>query len=84
MRNAILLSTVMALLAACSNPNPTAEQQTLPNIIFIMADDLGYGDVGPYGQERIKTPGIDQLAEEGMKFTQFYAGTSVCAPSRAV
>ena len=49
-----------------------------------MADDLGYGDVGVYGQELIKTPNIDQLAADGMLFTQFYAGTSVCAPSRAV
>ncbi|MCH5597221.1 arylsulfatase [Niabella ginsengisoli] len=48
-----------------------------------MADDLGVGDVGVYGQQKIKTPNIDQLANEGMKFDQFYAGTSVCAPSRS-
>lgn len=54
----------------------------LPNIILIMADDLGWKELGCYGQERIKTPHIDQLAEEGMKFTQFYAGSAVCAPSR--
>lgn len=54
-----------------------------PNIVFILADDLGYGDVGFNGQKLIKTPNIDRLAREGMIFTQFYAGTSVCAPSRS-
>jgi len=54
-----------------------------PNIIFILADDLGYGDVGFNGQKLIKTPNIDRLAKEGIKFNQFYAGTSVCAPSRS-
>jgi arylsulfatase A len=54
-----------------------------PNIVFILADDLGYGDIGCYGQQKIKTPNIDALAKQGLKFTQFYAGTAVCAPSRA-
>ncbi len=53
-----------------------------PNIIFILADDLGYGDVGCYGQEIIQTPHIDQMAGEGIRFTQCYAGSTVCAPSR--
>jgi len=53
-----------------------------PNIVWIMADDLGYGDLGCYGQERILTPNIDRLAAEGMRFTQAYAGSTVCAPSR--
>ena len=53
-----------------------------PNLIFILADDLGYGDVGCYGQKRIKTPTLDRLAAEGMRFTQAYAGSTVCAPSR--
>lgn len=53
-----------------------------PNVIFILADDLGYGDLGCYGQKLIQTPNIDRLAEEGMRFTQAYSGTSVCAPSR--
>jgi len=53
-----------------------------PNILFILADDLGYGDVGCYGQKVIPTPNIDRLAAEGMRFTQAYAGDTVCAPSR--
>jgi len=54
-----------------------------PNIVFIMADDLGYGDLGVYGQQKIETKHIDSLARRGMKFNNFYAGTSVCAPSRS-
>jgi arylsulfatase A-like enzyme len=53
-----------------------------PNIIFIMVDDLGYGDLGCYGQEKIKTPNLDKMAKEGLLFTDFYAGNAVCAPSR--
>ncbi len=53
-----------------------------PSIIFILADDLGFGDLGCYGQTKIKTPNLDQLAAEGMRFTNFYAGSTVCAPSR--
>jgi len=53
-----------------------------PNIIFIMADDLGYGDLGCYGQDKIQTPNIDKLAREGMRFLQAYSGSTVCAPSR--
>ena len=53
-----------------------------PNIIFILADDLGYGDLGCYGQKTIQTPNIDRMADEGMRFTDHYAGSTVCAPSR--
>lgn len=55
-----------------------------PNILLLLADDLGYGELGCYGQAVIRTPNIDRLATEGMRFTQFYAGSAVCAPSRAV
>jgi arylsulfatase A-like enzyme len=55
-----------------------------PNIILIVADDLGYGELGCYGQQKIETPNIDRLADEGIRFTQFYAGSPVCAPSRCV
>ena len=59
-------------------------QPAKPNIIFILADDLGYGELGCYGQKLISTPHLDKLAAEGMRFTQFYAGSTVCAPSRSV
>jgi len=55
----------------------------LPNIVFILADDLGYGDLGCYGQQKIKTPSVDTLAGEGLRFTRHYSGNNVCAPSRA-
>jgi arylsulfatase A-like enzyme len=54
-----------------------------PNIVYILADDLGYGDLGCYGQKDIRTPNLDQMAKEGMLFTQHYAGSTVCAPSRS-
>ena len=53
-----------------------------PNIVYILADDLGYGDLSCYGQKKFQTPNIDRLATEGMKFTQHYSGSTVCAPSR--
>lgn len=62
--------------------NSNAQQQ--PNIVFILADDLGYGDIGPYGQDKIQTPNIDFLAANGLSFTNFYSGASVCSPSRSV
>ena len=55
-----------------------------PNIILILADDLGYGDLGCFGQKTLKTPRLDAMALEGMRFTQFYSGSTVCAPSRSV
>ncbi len=61
----------------------TLAQANSPNVIFILSDDLGYSDIEPYGQEKIKTPHLVNMAESGMQFTQFYAGTSVSAPSRA-
>jgi len=61
----------------------TIAQDKKPNIIFILADDLGYGDIGCYGQQKIETPNIDKLAQKGMRFTQFYSGSTVCAPARS-
>lgn len=71
--------TVPLLLLAFAAGN-SAEK---PNIIYILADDLGVGDVGCYGQDLLKTPRIDQLASEGMRFTQHYSGSSSCAPTRS-
>ena len=69
----------------CGTPAERSHQDhEKPNIIYILADDLGYGDLGSYGQKNIKTPNLDRLAEEGMRFTQHYSGSTVCAPSRAV
>lgn len=62
----------------------TWAQQSQPNIIYIMADDLGYGDLGSFGQTQIQTPRLDLMADEGMRFTDHYAGSTVCAPSRCV
>ena len=77
----IAVSFVLAMIPATV---VAAEKAARPNIIFIMADDLGYGDLGCFGQKRIRTPNIDRLAAEGMKLTDFYAGSTVCAPSRCV
>ena len=78
----LALTTVSALLAVADQP--VCAKDTRPNIIFIMADDLGYGDLGCYGQTLIKTPHLDRMAREGIRFRQFYAGCTVCAPSRSV
>jgi uncharacterized sulfatase len=83
----ILLLAVAFLVVsslACSAENRAGERPDRPNFVVILADDLGYGDLGCYGQRRIKTPHIDRLAAEGMRFTDFYAGCTVCAPSRCV
>ena len=64
-------------------PPALSQGQPPPNIILIQADDLGYGDLSAYGQARFATPGIDRLAQEGIRFTNYYSGSTVCAPSRA-
>ena len=78
------LGSLFVLLVVCGAACPAADVPRPPNFIFIMADDLGYGDLRCYGQQLIATPHIDLLAAEGMRFTQAYAGGPVCAPSRAV
>lgn len=72
------------LVFACAVSAIARAADPAPNIIFIMADDLGYGDLGCYGQQLVATPNIDRLAAEGVRFTQAYAGGPVCTPSRAV
>jgi arylsulfatase A-like enzyme len=71
-------------LVAALTVGAAENDQQRPNIIFVIADDFGYGDAGCYGQKRIQTPNIDRLAREGLRFTDFYAGSTVCAPSRCV
>lgn len=83
----ITLAVTVAVLLSLQliyTPSVQAERSDRPNIIFIMADDLGYGDLGCYGQKLIATPSLDRMAREGMQFRSFYAGNTVCAPSRSV
>lgn len=79
MKQAILISTGLLLAV----PFIHAEKNKKPNVVFILADDLGYGDLSCYGQEKFETPNIDKLAQSGMRFTQCYSGTTVSAPSRS-
>jgi hypothetical protein len=77
----------LCLLATIGGPGrggPAAAQPAPlpPNVLLIQADDLGYGDLSAYGQARFQTPSLDRLAREGIRFTQYYAGSTVCAPSR--
>jgi len=82
----VVLSIVIVLVL--SNAHWSRADQAVsgskPNIIFILADDLGYGDLGCFGQKIVQTPMLDKMAAEGMKLTNFYAGSTVCAPSRSV
>lgn len=78
----IALCALLVGLWACQPPSPEVYAGP-PNILLIVADDLGYGDLGSYGQQEIQTPHLDALALEGLRFTNFYAGSTVCAPSRA-
>ncbi|NEN25064.1 arylsulfatase [Cryomorpha ignava] len=66
-----------------TKPQEARSQNAKPNIVYILADDLGYGDLSSYGQKKFNTPNIDALAEKGIKFTQHYSGSTVCAPSRS-
>ena len=81
----ILFSSFAFQHASFSAQPDSAKASTgRPNLIWIMADDLGYADLGCYGQKVITTPNIDRMAKEGMRFTHFYSGATVCAPSRSV
>lgn len=72
---------ISPVIQAAEKKSP--DQKKKPNVVFIIADDLGYGDISCYGQEKFQTPNIDRLAQEGMRFTQCYSGTTVSAPSRS-
>ena len=76
----VLLPVVLMLLGCC----PGLRAADKPNVVFILADDLGYRELGSFGQELIKTPNLDALAKQGMRMTQHYCGNAVCAPSRCV
>ena len=77
MKKIIISLLITITLAACKKEAP-------PNIVLILADDLGYSELGSYGQRHIETPNIDQLCKNGMTFTQFYSGAPVCAPARCI
>jgi len=79
-----ILFCALISMYACLGYFSASAQSERPNVVFILADDLGYADVGVYGQQLIQTPHIDQLGKEGTIFTDFYAGAPVCSPSRSV
>ncbi len=81
---ALLLLALLPFVRSAPAAAPARDGDPRPNIIYIMTDDLGYGDLGCYGQETIQTPNLDRMAAEGMRFTDHYAGHTVCRPSRLV
>ena len=74
---------MILLFSACKTSTKESMTVAKPNIIYILADDMGYGDLGCYGQKKYNTPNLDKLAAKGMRFTQHYSGSTVCAPSRS-
>lgn len=82
-KNSMICLIFFLGIISCQMDKKTSDNQAKPNIIYILADDLGYGDLSCYGQQKFSTPNIDRLAAEGMLFTQHYSGTAVCAPSRS-
>ena len=76
---------ILLLFVSCKESKPQKEslsKNNKPNIVYILADDLGYAEIGSYGQKHIKTPNLDALAKQGVLFTDHYSGSPVCAPSR--
>jgi arylsulfatase A len=79
----ISITILMTGMMACKGPENSVTKDRLPNIVMIYCDDMGYGDLGCFGNTEIRTPNIDRLATEGIKFTEFYSASPVCSPSRA-
>ncbi|MEE2906838.1 MAG: arylsulfatase [Planctomycetota bacterium] len=79
-----MMFTLFCLIVCGAVQDTVVVDSDSPNIVYVLADDLGWGEVGCYGQEKIRTPNIDRLSREGMLFTQHYSGSTVCAPSRCV
>jgi len=77
-----VITLALFILNSCNAPQNESQEEKLPNVILIYADDLGYGDVGAYGATEIRTPNIDRLAEGGVRFTNGYASSATCSPSR--
>ena len=84
MNRLALFTCISSTLALACSPKEDTPKQESPNVILILADDLGYGELGSYGQQKIETPNLDRLSESGMTFRQFYTGSPVCAPARYV
>jgi arylsulfatase A-like enzyme len=82
-RREFLTLSSAAALASCTEPPQTSKREKPPNIVFIMADDLGYAHLGSYGQTEIRTPRLDAFARQSLRFTQAYSGCTVCAPARS-
>jgi arylsulfatase A len=82
-KTTLIIPASFLLFNACHTPDKQVSENLRPNIVYILADDLGYGDLSCYGQKLFSTPNIDKLAENGIRFTQHYSGATVCAPSRS-
>src|SRR5687768_18595023 len=80
---AVLAMLLVGTGLVAGQERAAAREARPPNLVFILADDLGYAELGCYGQKKIRTPHLDRMASEGMRFTQFYSGSPVCAPSRS-
>ena len=81
--NRVLILIGISFLICLSCDDPSGIEPKRPNIVFLLADDMGYGDIASYGHPTIKTPNLDIMAIDGQKWTQFYSASSVCTPSRA-
>ena len=82
-RRLIVIFTLLICSTAYVLAQKSSAKNNRPNVIYIYLDDMGYGELGSYGQQKIKTPNLDKMASEGMRFTRHYSSAPVCAPARA-